>query len=45
MNTIQHFFHDEHYTPEEIKQAALIIHPKCKKYNVAVEEIAQVFEQ
>lgn len=34
------------YAPDEIKEAALIIHPKnLKKYNLKIDEISQIFEE
>jgi predicted NAD-dependent protein-ADP-ribosyltransferase YbiA (DUF1768 family) len=38
-------FEPKQYSPEEIGDAALIIHPKAKGYNIKEEEIAQVFEK
>ena len=33
------------YTPEEIQNSAIIIHPNSPKYNITIEQIAMLFEE
>ncbi|MDR0608226.1 MAG: hypothetical protein LBG52_08030 [Candidatus Peribacteria bacterium] len=38
-------FPEQQYTLEEVLNAALIFHPKAKKYNIKSEEISHIFEE
>jgi len=42
---LQELLHDEEFSKEDIKESALIIHPKIEWYNIKANEIMHLFEE
>ncbi len=45
MKKHKELLNEEHFSKEDIKDAALIMHPGWKWYNIKAEEISQIFEE